>query len=150
MTKQVLLTISGLQMTDGESNEPVEIVTAGDYYYRNGKHYVLYEEVVEGCEGRIQNTVKIGPESVEVMKRGLSNVHMVFEKDKQKLSCYDTPYGRMMVGIRTGHVEVRETEDNIDIQVKYALDINDEYLADCDIKMNIKSKDAGDFSLQNK
>lgn len=148
MTKQVLLTISGLQMMDGETNEPVEIVTAGDYYFRNGKHYVLYDEVIEGTSGHIQNTVKIGPESLEVMKKGLSNVHMVFEKNKKNLACYDTPLGSMMVGIQTGHVEVQETEDNIDIQVKYALDINDEFLADCHIRMNIKSKDAGDFSLQ--
>ena len=148
MTKQELLTISGLQMMDGETNEPVEIVTAGDYYFRNGKHYVLYDEVIEGTSGHIQNTVKIGPESLEVMKKGLSNVHMVFEKNKKNLACYDTPFGSMMVGIQTGHVEVQETEDNIDIQVKYALDINDEFLADCHIRMNIKSKDAGDFSLQ--
>lgn len=148
MTKRVLLTISGLQMMDGEHSEPVEVVTAGDYYYRNGKHYVLYDEVIEGCEGHIQNTVKIGQASLEVMKRGLSNVHMVFEKNKKNLACYDTPFGSMMVGIQTSAVDVRETEENIDIQVKYALDINEEYLADCHIRVNIKSRDAGDFSLQ--
>ncbi|MCI8598235.1 MAG: DUF1934 domain-containing protein, partial [Lachnospiraceae bacterium] len=56
MTKQVLLTIAGLQYMGEEMNDPVEIVTAGDYYNRNGKHYVLYDEVVEGCTGHIQNT----------------------------------------------------------------------------------------------
>ena len=41
-----------------------------------------------------------------------------------------------------------EGKDNIDIEFRYGLEINDEYLADCDIRMNIKSKDAGDFSLR--
>ena len=148
MTKQVLLTISGLQMMGEEHQEPVEIVTAGDYYYRNGKHYVLYDEVIEGTTGHIQNTVKIGPESLEVMKKGLSNVHMVFEKNRKNLSCYDTPFGSMMVGIQTGFIDIQESENSIDVQVKYALELNDEYLADCHIRMNIQSKDAGNFSLQ--
>lgn len=148
MTKQVLLTIAGLQVIDEEQAEPIEIVTAGDYFFRNGKHYILYEEPVEGSGKTIQNTVKISPNSLEVMKKGLMNVHMVFEQNKKNLSCYETPYGTMMVGIQTSDMDIRETENNIDIQVNYGLEINDEYLADYQIKMNIKSKNAGDFSLQ--
>jgi len=148
MTKQVLLTIAGLQLMEGEEAEPVEVVTAGDYYYRNGKHYVLYEEAGEGSTESIRNTVKVGARSLEVMKKGLSNVHMIFEKDKKSLTCYETPFGSFQVGIQTSDVKIQETDSNIDIRVQYALELNEEYLADCHITMNIKSKDAGDFSLQ--
>ena len=148
MTKQVLLTIAGLQMIENEQAEPIEIVTAGDYFFRNGKHYILYDEPVEGSSKTIQNTVKISPTCLEVMKKGLMNVHMIFEQSKKNLSCYETPYGTMRVGIQTNDMDIRETENNIDIEVNYGLEINEEYLADCQIKMNIKSKDAGDFSLQ--
>ncbi len=148
MTKQVLLTIAGLQYMGEEMNDPVEIVTAGDYYNRNGKHYVLYDEVVEGCTGHIQNTIKIGEESLEVMKKGLSNVHMIFEKNKKNMSCYSTPFGNMTIGILANDIDVKESEKNIDIEVKYSLEVNYEHYADCSIQMNIKSKDAGDFSLR--
>ncbi|MCI8598420.1 MAG: DUF1934 domain-containing protein [Lachnospiraceae bacterium] len=131
-----------------EMNDPVEIVTAGDYYNRNGKHYVLYDEVVEGCTGHIQNTIKIGEESLEVMKKGLSNVHMIFEKNKKNMSCYSTPFGNMTIGILANDIDVKESEKNIDIEVKYSLEVNYEHYADCSIQMNIKSKDAGDFSLR--
>ena len=50
MTKDILLTISGLQFQaqeDGDG-EPVEVITPGDYYKKNEKHYVLYDEVMEG------------------------------------------------------------------------------------------------------
>ena len=40
MTKDVLIKISGLQAMDGESDD-VEIITAGDYFQKNGKHYIL-------------------------------------------------------------------------------------------------------------
>lgn len=147
MTKEVLLTIAGLQLLEGEEGVPVEVVTAGSYYHRNGKHYILYDEVVEGCSGHIHNTVKIGEESLEVIKRGISNVHMVFEKNKKNVSCYATPFGNLTVGIMAHRIRVEERDTDIDVEVGYSLDVNDEYLADCSIQLNVKSKDAGDFRL---
>ena len=41
MTKDVLVKISGLQFEEQEENEPVEIITTGNYYKKNGKHYIL-------------------------------------------------------------------------------------------------------------
>ncbi|GFI08022.1 MAG: DUF1934 domain-containing protein [Lachnospiraceae bacterium] len=147
MTKEVLLTIAGLQLLEGEEGVPVEVVTAGSYYHRNGKHYILYDEVVEGCSGHIHNTVKIGEESLEVIKRGISNVHMVFEKNKKNVSCYATPFGNLTVGIMAHRIRIEERDTDIDVEVGYSLDVNDEYLADCSIQLNVKSKDAGDFRL---
>ena len=47
MTKDVLITISGIQMIDEEDSD-VEMIVRGDYYQKNGKHYILYEEMMEG------------------------------------------------------------------------------------------------------
>ncbi len=58
MTRDVLVRISGLQAVDGDTND-VEIITTGDYFLKNGKHYVVYEEMMEGFEGNVRNTVKI-------------------------------------------------------------------------------------------
>ena len=44
MTKDVIVTISGLQFAQETETEPVEIVTAGSYYKKNGKHYIIYDE----------------------------------------------------------------------------------------------------------
>ena len=51
MTKEVLIRISGLRVMDGDE-EDVEVITKGEYYWRNGKHYVFYDEVMEGFEDR--------------------------------------------------------------------------------------------------
>ena len=40
MTKDVIVTISGLQFAQETETEPVEIVTAGSYYKKNGKHFM--------------------------------------------------------------------------------------------------------------
>ena len=152
MTKDVLVSISGMHMdvvsgmTDPD-NEPIEVVTPASYYCKNGKHYVIYDEVVEGVSGTIKNKIKItGTDSVEIMKTGISNAHMVFEKNKKNLTYYQTPYGQMLVGVNTRSMEISVTDDNIGISVDYELDINHEPLADCKIKMEIYSMGSDPFS----
>ena len=149
MTKDVLLTISGLQFAaqGAEEAEPVEVITAGDYYKKKGKHYILYDEVMEGFEGSTRNLIKITDDSLDITKKGVSNVHMIFEKNKKNISYYHTPFGSILIGIDAKSVDINETDENIDIKVKYNLEVNYEHLADCSITMNIKSKEAKDFSL---
>lgn len=144
MTKDVLLSISGLHLDavggEADDNEPIEVITPASYYNKNGKHYVIYEEPVEGMAGTVRNTIKItGDRVFEIIKSGLANAHMVFEKDKINMTQYETPYGELLVGIHTRKIEVDAREDNIAVAVSYALDINDEKVADCNIDMNIKA-----------
>lgn len=72
---------------------------------------------------------------------------MLFEKDKKNMSYYYTPFGSLLIGIEAKKIGIEEQEHNIDVAVSYALEINYEHLADCEIKLNIKSKDAADFHL---
>ena len=146
MTKDVLLSISGLHydmtgtIEDNEDNEPIEVITPATYYLKNGKHYVVYDEVVEGMPGTIKNKVRITEDQkLEIMKSGVSNAHMVFEKDNINMTQYETPYGELMLGVHTKDMKVIVTENLIEVRVNYALDINSEPVADCNISMNIKA-----------
>lgn len=59
MTKDVLVSISGMHEeivavtpeVEEDENEAIEVVTPATYYLKNGKHYIVYEEVVEGTSG---------------------------------------------------------------------------------------------------
>ena len=148
MTDQVLLSISGLQFMEDEGVEPVEVVTVADYYRKENSHYLIYDEVLEGIEGKIKNIIKVKEHVLEVTKKGLANVHMVFEENKKNVTYYTTPFGNLLIGLMATSVDVNENDKDINIQVAYQLEVNYEFLADCTITMNIKSKDAGDFSLQ--
>ena len=55
MDKNVLIHVRGLQMMEvGEEQEPIELVVPGQYYFRNGSHYLRYEEILdEGSEPTI-------------------------------------------------------------------------------------------------
>lgn len=148
MTKDVLLSIKGLQFANDPQTEPLEIITSGDYYKRNGKHYILYDEVMEGFSGVTKNIIKIKEDCLDVTKKGVTNVHMVFEKSKKNVTYYQTPYGSLMIGIDAKDIKVQEQEETIFVDVTYGLEVNYEHMADCTIKMNIQSKNAGNFKIQ--
>ena len=99
MTKDVLVKISGLQFADDQDNDPVEIITTGSYYKKNGKHYILYDEVQEGFDGVTKSVIKVNDDFLDVTKKGVTNVHMMFEKNKKNMSYYNTPFGNLLVEI---------------------------------------------------
>ena len=152
MTKDVLISISGLQMAvntmENMDDEPIEIVSAGTYYFKDGKHYIFMEEVAEGIPGVTKTQIRIqGKESLEVIKKGVTNMHLVFEKNKTNRCVYHTPFGRLELGICTSKLAVDETEDTISICTEYAMDVDCEKVADCTIRINVKSREAKDFVL---
>ena len=152
MTKDVILSISGLHLENlngSQADEPIEVITPANYFFRNGKHFILYDEVMEGMSGVTKNKIKIsGSNLLEIKKNGITSAHMIFEKDKKNLTYYDTPFGQLLLGVDTTYMSVEETETDIDIRVEYGLDVNHEPLADCKIRMNIKAKEAGTFTMR--
>ena len=138
MKKDVLITISGIHMMDDEDSD-VEMIVRGDYYYKNGKHYILYDEVVEGLEGTIRNVIKVSATGMDINKRGAANTHMQFEKDKKNLSCYVTPMGDLMVGVQASRIQIDEQPDSLTVDMEYTLDINYQHLSDCSIRLDVQS-----------
>ena len=155
MTRDVLINISGLHIgvneVENEEEEPIEVLSAGTYYFKNGKHYVFFEEVAEGIPGITKTQIRWKNEEIlEVSKKGISNMHMIFEKNKNNRCYYDTPYGQLNLGIYTTEMMVDEKEDNINIRAQYSMDVNYEPLADCTIRINIKPRDSKQFSITQK
>ena len=148
MTREVLIRISGLQMMASEDEaDDVEMITTGDYFQKNGKHYIIYDEVMDGFEGNIRNTVKISPDSMDIRKQGVANAHMVFEQDKKNMTRYATPMGDMMVEVSTNRIQVDEQEDSLKVLVEYSLGINYEHISECNITFDVCSKGKAELRL---
>ena len=147
MTKEVLVSIRGLQVTEDEKDDTLEVITSATYYKKNGKHYIIYDEVMEGFTEKTKNIIKLNDNMLDITKRGVSNVHMMFEKDKKNVTYYYTPYGSLLVGTYATKIEVEESEHQMEIKVDYALEVNYEHLADCTIVMKVQSKDGSEFQI---
>ena len=69
MTENVILTVRGHQTDLGE-DATTELIAGAAYYYRNGKHYILYDEIDPESGEQSGNTIKIGEDRVDVIRRG--------------------------------------------------------------------------------
>ncbi len=139
MTKDVLIAIKGMQFEGAEDAEEIEVIQRGQYYQKNGTHYLLYEEPVEGSTEIIKNRIKFKDGEVQVAKKGPVNTTLNFKKNEKNMTNYATPYGNLLVGIDTQSVKLELSEEKMDIRVDYALDINYEFLADCKIAIAVTS-----------
>ena len=67
MTKEVLVSVRGLQFVDSEVSQAasdeeldqIETICPGEYYYRNNAHYILYEENMEEVPEPVSNMIKL-------------------------------------------------------------------------------------------
>lgn len=55
MTKDVVISVRGLQVMDNESAEDIETVQQGEYFERNGSIFLLYDEYYEGFDEPVKN-----------------------------------------------------------------------------------------------
>ena len=147
MTKEVIISIRGLQNGPETDGEPIEMIVAGEYFYKNNKHYILYDEVMEGESQVTKNRIKISDGQMELTKNGVVNVHMIFEEHVKHITQYYTPYGSLAMGIDAKKVEIKETEHELEISVEYGMEMNQEFVADCNISIRVKSKGIKEFRL---
>ncbi len=141
MKKDVLITISGIQTGEDNGSDKIEIVTGGSYYKKNNKHYLLYDEIVEGQDEVTKNIARFDEDMFHITKTGFTNVDMSFEENKRNITNYITPFGSLLVGVDASKVSVVENEENIQVDIAYSLDVNYEHFADCTLHMDIQSRD---------
>jgi len=143
MDRDVLIHINGIQYTGGDEPEPVEVITPGQYYYRNGNHYLTFEDITDNPNERTSSIMKFRPAYLEVKKKGFVDTRMVFEENKKTLTLYETPFGVMNVSVSATSIRLKEEKESIELIAEYALDINNSYMADCSITLTARSKKQG-------
>ena len=149
MTKEVMISIRGIQFDNGQDGEKIESIQKGEYYLKNDTHYIMFEEIIEGMDDPVKSMIKFKKGEMHLHKKGPINVIMDFLENKKTLTDYRTPFGSIVIGIEAIKVDFTEEEKRIVVDVEYAMDVNYEHLADCNIKIDIRSKDGEAFSLRN-
>ncbi|MCR5835562.1 MAG: DUF1934 domain-containing protein [Lachnospiraceae bacterium] len=137
MNKDVIISINGLQVAE-DTDDAVEVVTVGEYYNRNNKHYIVYEEIDSDNGAKTKNIIKVSEEIVEIKKVGNVNTNMSFASQKTNRSYYSTPFGDFTIDINTNDIAVNVGEKDMDIKIDYALSINNQHTNDCRISMSVK------------
>ncbi len=117
--KNVTIHIKGTQA--GESAEKLETIVPGTYYFRGGKHYLLYEEAVDGVEMVTANRIKLTSDRMELTRKGPVQTFMIFAQGKTCPCTYRTPYGTISLEIFTKHLALSCGEDMLEADASYEL-----------------------------
>ena len=139
MKKDVIVSVKGTQL-ELDLDEPVEVISRGTYYEKNKKIYIRYEEMEENKTTSIC-MIKISENHIEIIKKGAYPSCMVFEQGKNCMTPYDTPLGKLMIGVTTNEMIILEDEDNLIVKLKYLLDINYQHVSECKVEIRVVSAD---------
>lgn len=133
-------------MTDSDmDNDTIEVINAGTYYKRNGKHYVKYEELVEGTDEITNTLLKITDNEVELISKGATGSHMVFTRGQKNMNYYNTPFGGINLGVDTYDMNIDIREEAIIVDLEYGLEVNLDFLSKCRVHIEIEFVDEVEY-----
>lgn len=120
MDKKVLISVRTVQLVDGEP-ETVELVTEGKYYKKDSQYFAVYDETeLSGMEGTT-TTLKMEQDSLSIIRNGTTNSNLVFKKNYNHISMYNTPFGCLEVSVKPSKVEINVGEAGGNAQLEYKM-----------------------------
>lgn len=142
MVKDVMITVSGMLYvgTGRDEKDYIDVISPGQYYWRGDKHYLVYDEIAEGCDTPIRNIMKFDAEQVSIRKSGVINTEMVFRQGMETFSNYTTPYGVLDFSIQTQKIRIEESDQLLEADVRYRLTVNSQARENCFIKVRVQPR----------
>lgn len=140
MTRDVNLTITGIQ-TDQDGHDTVtELRVRGQYYEKDGSRYLLYEEQDSDSGTVTKNTIKIKDCLLELSRSGSIRSRMLFQAGKSHQTSYITPYGALLLEVHTESMRNFWSDNNGTIQIDYYLAAENEILSRNKLSIKIVSE----------
>ncbi|NDL67378.1 DUF1934 domain-containing protein [Anaerotalea alkaliphila] len=124
--RKVRISIKGMQSGLGDSGqeERLEMVVIGKSYEKNGKTYIVFDDLELDREKPTKTTVKVEAGLVSVLRFGAASTHLLFKEGEQHIAPYETPMGMLEILSKTRSVDFRKTDRGIDLKVVYYLEVN--------------------------
>lgn len=134
-----IISIFGSQTTsEDEDPDSLELVTDGSYVTSGNAATFRYEESeLTGLEGTT-TTFEVAPDKVVMTRQGTVNAQMVFQEGKKHYFAYETPFGAMMMGVDTHSVRSRLSDAGGDLEIRYAIDMNNNLVSRNTFHINIR------------
>lgn len=138
----VIISIRGRQTT-ADGGDEMELVTPGRLEREAGGGItVSYQETeLTGMEGTT-TVVRVDGPCVTLLREGTINSQMVFEEGRRHLSMYETPYGSLSVGIDTRRMKSTLGERGGDLEIDYAIEIDNLLAGQNFFRMNVREDKA--------
>lgn len=106
----VHLKVVNRQTQSGEEPQELELVTEAQYAFKNGSHYLIYEEGPLSGLDASKTSLKISPERVTIRRYGHQESVLQFQVGERFITQYPTPYGQLKLEMTTQRLvhDIRE------------------------------------------
>lgn len=140
MEENVIISIKGSQLYEGQDPDVTELVTAGTLRReQEGLYHCLSGDRTHRTGGTTTKLRIEGPR-VTLLRQGSVNSQMIFEVGRKHLSMYETPYGALAVGIETRRLKNTVDEAGGDLEIDYAIEIDNLLAGKSLFQLNVKKK----------
>ena len=131
MEKPVIISIRGVQSPFPGHEDVMELVTQGTLSGTEDEGLALtYEESeLTGLEGTT-TTFRILKDRITLLWEGTLNSEMIFQEGRRHISLYQTPFGGFSLGVRTHSAKAEMSPAGGDLEIHYALDIENEHVGE--------------------
>ena len=138
MEKPVIISIRGVQTGQPGEDDVMELVTQG--VLRGGEEegwsFTYRESELTGLEGTT-TTFRIGKDRITLHREGTLNSEMIFQEGEKHLSLYETPYGGLMLGVRTRKARSDIGQAGGDLEIRYALEVDDQKIGENSFEIHV-------------
>jgi len=118
---EVLLHIRGSQVQDGVSDE-VELTTKGWLRFEGETAVLGYDDSEDAAEDT-QTVIRVRGGVITMQKTGKLETQFIFERGKDFITEYKTPFGTLGVTLYPTLVDAKMGEQQGRIELEYVLDI---------------------------
>lgn len=137
-TDDVLISIKTKQFLEDGTPDSIEMLTGGRYSHCADGFVITYDETDPDTSGNIKTTVTVSPDKlITVLREGEIHSQMIFEQGRKHLVHYDTAYGSLTVGISAHKVNTKLDCAGGDIEIDYAIEVDNAVTSENRLKMNI-------------
>ena len=141
--KDVIISITGSQYAEQDSDEAMELVTDGQYCFKNGRGKLTYKEsALTGMEGTVTSFL-ISPGEVILSREGTLTSRMVFREGTKNTFLYDTPYGSTTMGLDTHRISSSLGEGGGELEIDYIVDLDHTVVGRNRFKINVRERAGG-------
>ena len=123
--KDVQVRVYDKQIYTTHSDE-TENTFKGTMAIKGNDIYILYKDQTT----QTNTTVKVSEQGVSVKRIGSLNGHLQFHKEEVKRCLYGTPFGNMLIDIKTSNIEVYLLEKGVKIYIEYSIIMDEEKVSD--------------------
>lgn len=140
MKKEVMICMSGVMASNAD--EAVDVFCPGEYYFRNGKHFIRYEEKIAEDSQKTDTVCmfKFDKESAELTKKGIVSSKLFYEPGQTHMINYATEYGDFLIGIRTDALRLKESEHELILEIDYVVEFESDEKNVFHIKIHVSDE----------